>query len=265
MDIRNLFNRKDRELSKAELIKEIKSKKLPQHVAIIMDGNGRWAKKRNLPRVAGHRQGVEALRETIKLTSELDIKYLSLYAFSTENWKRPKQEVNALMGLLVEYLKKEINELNENGVKINIIGDISGLPDEAQREVINAIKKTEDNKKLVVNIALNYGSRLEITRAVKKLFNDIRDNKVSIDDINEDMFSEYLDTSGIPDPDLLIRTSGEYRLSNFMLYQLAYTEFYFTDKNILWPDFDRITYLKILKEYQNRKRRYGGIELGEYE
>lgn len=246
-----------------DLLEAVISKPLPKHVAIIMDGNGRWAKKRNLPRVAGHRQGVEAIRDTIKLTSELDIKYLSLYAFSTENWKRPKAEVNALMGLLVEYLQKEIDELHKNDVRIKVIGDITGLPPEAQREVYKAIEKTNNNQKLQVNIALNYGSRVEIIKGIKKIIKDIEKGKIISEDITDKLFASYLDTCGVPDPDLLVRTSGEYRLSNFMLYQLAYTELYFTDKDILWPDFDRIQYLTALIEYQNRQRRYGGIEIGE--
>lgn len=265
MDFKAFFKTKRNKCNVAmDLMETVLSKPLPNHVAIIMDGNGRWAKKRNLPRVVGHRQGVEAIRDIITTTSDLNIKYLSLYAFSTENWKRPKAEVSALMNLLVEYLQKEIDELHENGVKINIIGDIEGLPPEARNEVQKAVNKTKNNQKLQVNIALNYGSRIEIIRGIKKLFKDIETGVVSIDEINDETFTNYLDTNGIPDPDLLIRTSGEYRLSNFMLYQLAYTELYFTDKDILWPDYNRTLYLKTILEYQNRQRRYGGIEIGEH-
>ncbi len=241
------------------LMEQVKSKPLPQHVAIIMDGNGRWATRRGLPRVAGHRQGVEALREVIKTSNELGIKYLTLYAFSTENWKRPAAEVDALMALLVEYLRKEIRELNSNNVKISVLGQVEAFPDVAQREIANAVEITKNNTGLRVNIALNYGGRAEIVRAVKAIARDVLDKKVSIDDIDERLFSDYLYTANIPDPDLLIRTSGEFRLSNFLLYQVAYTELVFTDSDVLWPDFDKKAYLEAIVEYQRRQRRYGGL------
>jgi len=254
-----------KELLFNELLSKINKEKIPRHVAIIMDGNGRWAKLRGLPRVMGHRYGVEALREIIQTSSDLGIQYLTLYAFSTENWKRPASEVNALMNLLVEFLRKEIGELHQNGVKINVLGDITLLPDEARKEVLYSTDLTKNNTGLQVNIALNYGSRAEIIRGVKAIVKDCMEKNISVDDINEALFSQYLYTKGIPDPDLLIRTSGECRLSNFLLYQIAYTELYFTDASLLWPDFDKVSFIKVLLEYQRRDRRYGGISAGEEE
>lgn len=241
------------------LIEQVKSKPLPQHVAIIMDGNGRWATRRGLPRVAGHRQGVEALREVIRTSDELGIKYLTLYAFSTENWKRPAAEIDALMSLLVEYLRNEIRELNSNNVKISVLGQVEAFPTVAQREIANAVELTKNNTGLNVNIALNYGGRAEIVRAAKAIARDVLDKKISIDDIDERLFINYLYTANIPDPDLLIRTSGEFRLSNFLLYQIAYTELVFTAPDVLWPDFDKKAYLEAIMEYQRRQRRYGGL------
>jgi len=263
MSIRELLTGKTSRKSAnpaTDLYQDVLSRPIPKHVAIIMDGNGRWAQKRKLPRVAGHRQGVEALRDIIKTSSQLGIEHLTLYAFSTENWKRPQAEVQALMSLLVEYLQKEIDELHRNDVRIYMIGEISGLPQETAQEIRKAIEKTKDNKGLQVNIAINYGSRFEIIRAVRRIAQDVIDGKLRPDMINEDLFSLYLDTGGIPDPDLMIRTSGEFRLSNFLLYQLAYTELLFTDKQVLWPDFNRDRYLEAIYEYQNRTRRFGGIE-----
>ncbi|MBM7581415.1 undecaprenyl diphosphate synthase [Caldicoprobacter guelmensis] len=241
------------------LMEQVRSKPLPQHVAIIMDGNGRWATRRGLPRVAGHRQGVEALREVIRTSDELGIKYLTLYAFSTENWKRPAAEIDALMSLLVEYLRKEVRALHSNNVKISVLGEVNAFPPVAQKEIIKAVELTKDNTGLWVNIALNYGGRAEIIRAVKAIAKDVVDNKISIDDIDEQLFSNYLYTANIPDPDLLIRTSGEFRLSNFLLYQVAYTELVFTAPDVLWPDFDKKAYLEAIVEYQKRQRRYGGL------
>ncbi|HOB20280.1 MAG TPA: isoprenyl transferase [Candidatus Atribacteria bacterium] len=241
----------------------VKSKPIPVHVAIIMDGNGRWAKKHKLPRIAGHRRGVEALRDIISTSSELGIKYLTLYAFSTENWKRPKDEVNALMSLLVEFLRKEVAELHRNSVKIYVLGDIGRLPEAARTEVQHAMDLTRANSGLQVNIALNYGSRAEILKAIKSIVQDVTSKRLAFDDITEQTISQYLDTGGIPDPDMLIRTSGEYRISNFLLYQIAYTELVFTDKNVFWPDFTREKYLEAIIEYQGRVRRYGGLDTGE--
>ncbi|MFO7153377.1 MAG: isoprenyl transferase [Caldicoprobacter oshimai] len=253
--------RNTNEADLSALMEQVKSKPLPQHVAIIMDGNGRWATKRGLPRVAGHRQGVEALREVIKTSDELGIKYLTLYAFSTENWKRPASEIDALMSLLVEYLRREIRELNSNNVKISVLGQVEAFPTVAQREIAKAVELTKNNTGLNVNIALNYGGRAEIVRAAKAIARDVLDKKISIDDIDERLFSSYLYTANIPDPDLLIRTSGEFRLSNFLLYQVAYTELVFTAPDVLWPDFDKKAYLEAIMEYQGRQRRYGGLDV----
>ena len=241
------------------LFAAVKGKPLPDHVAVIMDGNGRWAKARHLPRVAGHRQGVEALREIITVTGDLGIGYLTLFAFSTENWKRPVQEVEALMSLLVEYLSREIETLHQNGIRIHLLGELSGLSEAPRRAVEAALTRTADNTKLQVNIAINYGSRYEIIKAVQGLMTDALAGRITPDSVDPSVFSMYLDTRGIPDPDLLIRTSGEYRLSNFLLYQLAYTELHFTESNIYWPDFDRLRYLQVLQAYQHRQRRYGGL------
>lgn len=261
MGLKDLFIGKNKKYKEhMDAYSMIQAKSVPKHVAIIMDGNGRWAKKHQLPRIAGHRQGVEALRNIIQTTSQLGISYLSLYAFSTENWKRPKTEVKALMSLLVEFLQKEIYELHKNNVKIFMLGDIDGLPADTKAEVLRAMEMTKENKGLQVNIAINYGSRFEMIKAVKYIIQDISNGNITIEDINEELFSQHLDTKGIPDPDLLIRTSGEYRLSNFLLYQLAYTELVFTEKEVLWPDFTKEKYLETILQYQNRTRRYGGID-----
>lgn len=236
---------------------ELSTEKLPKHVAFIMDGNGRWATKKFLPRLAGHKAGVEQLRDVIKYSSDIGIEYVTFYAFSTENWKRPKSEVDGLMNLLVSFLKKEIDALHKNKVKIVILGDINELPDKARNEVLSAIEKTKDNSGLTCSIALNYGGRDEILRAVANIASEVSKGFIGLEDINSTLFESKLYTSGIPDPDLMIRTSGELRLSNYLLWQLAYAEFYFTDT--FWPDFDRVEYIKALKEYQNRQRRYGKI------
>ncbi|KAB3531348.1 isoprenyl transferase [Alkaliphilus serpentinus] len=233
------------------------NEKLPQHIAIIMDGNGRWAKKRFLPRTLGHKAGVEALRDIIKTASNTKIAYLTLYAFSTENWNRPNDEVSALMELLVEYLRKEGEELHSNNIKINTIGDIDGLPEFARKEVLRAKELTKNNTGLWVNIALNYGGRDEIVRGIKRIAKDIKEDKISIEDINQEVFSSYLETANMPDPDLLIRTSGEYRFSNFLIWQSAYTELWFTD--ILWPDFRGEDLLMAISDFQKRERRFGKV------
>lgn|SRR5690554_104807 len=242
-----------------DLFNLVKEKEIPEHIAIIMDGNGRWAKKKRLPRIAGHRKGVEILRDVIKTASELKVKHLTLYAFSTENWKRPKPEVDALMSLLVEFFNKEIDELHMNKVKIQAIGDISKLPEKAKAATIQAINKTKENNGLQLNIAINYGGRAEIVRAIKAMIQDVHSGNLSIDSIDQDLISDYLYTKGIPDPDMLIRTSGEYRISNFLLYQIAYTEFVFTSSDVLWPEFNRERFLESILEFQGRKRRYGGL------
>ncbi len=226
---------------------------LPVHVAIIMDGNGRWAKKRGLPRAAGHRAGVERVRTIIRMSSDIGIKYLTLFAFSTENWKRPDDEVSVLMGLLLEYLKKELAELHEKNVRIMTLGDLSKLPKEVKDEIERAKRTTKDNTGLTVNMAVNYGGRQEIVDALKKAVSEGK----SAGEIDEKYVSSLLSTAGQPDPDLIIRTSGETRISNFLLYQMAYAEFYFPDK--LWPDFDEAEYRKALDVFVSRDRRFGGV------
>lgn len=231
---------------------------LPKHIAIIMDGNGRWAKKRFLPRTAGHKVGVERVRDVIQTVYDLKIKHLTLYAFSTENWKRPEDEVGVLMNLLASYLKKEINELDEKGVKIKVLGELDRIPVKIREEIESSVERTKNNNSLTFNIALNYGSRMEIVRGVKNAIKDYENGIIDIDDINEESFKDYLYTEGQPDPDLMIRTSGEYRLSNFLLYQLAYSEFIFTDT--AWPDFGKEKLIEVIKEYQKRDRRFGGVK-----
>lgn len=239
------------------LIDNIDLSNIPTHIAIIMDGNGRWAKERLLPRTLGHKAGVEAIRSVIKEGSNLGVKHITLYAFSTENWKRPKLEVEALMNLLNTYLKKELKELHENNVKITTIGDIEVLPIKSLEAVNNAINITKDNTGLNLNIALNYGSRNDIKNAVIDIVKNCKSGKIDIEDINEDMISNYLSTKSIPDPDLIIRTSGEQRLSNFLMWEAAYSEFYFTD--VHWPDFNKTELQKAIYVYQNRDRRFGGL------
>lgn len=236
---------------------ELDLNKLPVHVAIIMDGNGRWAKKRFLPRAAGHRAGMYKVKTIIRMSSDIGIKHLTLYAFSTENWKRPKEEVGALMSLLIEFLQKELDEMHERGVVFRTIGDISKLPQAVIDVLENAKQKTRNNTGLTLNIALNYGSRIEIANATKQIAAEVKAGTLAIEDITQDTISGHLETAGQPDPDFMIRTSGEERLSNYLLYQLAYAEFYFTP--VYWPDFDEREYEIALLEYQNRQRRYGGL------
>ncbi len=230
---------------------------VPEHIALIMDGNGRWAKKRSLPRLAGHKAGVEALRSVIERGGDLGVKHMTFYAFSTENWKRPEDEVIGLMNLLVAYLKSETKKLHDNNIKINVIGDTSRLPKLAQNELRKSMDLTKNNNSLTVHIALNYGSRNEILTAVKNISESVKNGSVNIDDITEDTISENLYTANVPDPDLLIRTSGEVRLSNFLLWQLAYTEFIFTD--MYWPDFDGDALENAIGEYNHRHRRFGKL------
>lgn len=232
--------------------------RIPKHIAIIMDGNGRWAKAKGLPRSFGHRAGVETIRKIIKECNKIGVKYLTLYAFSTENWKRPQEEVGALMNLLVEYLKGEFDELNKNGVVINHIGDISKLPKKCVDELVAAYEKTKNNTGVVMNLALNYGGRDEIVLGIKNIINDLQNNRISLNSLDEKMFSKYLYTKNMPDPDLVIRPSGEQRLSNFLLWQCAYSEFWYS--NINWPDFTEKDLHKAIFDYQNRDRRYGGIK-----
>lgn len=229
---------------------------MPRHIAIIMDGNGRWAAARKLPRIAGHRRGAEAVRRTVEACRELGIDYLTLYAFSSENWKRPRTEVEDLMGLLRLYLRREVAELDENNVRLTVIGDRSRLAADILSLIDEAEEKTRDNTGMVLVLALNYGAQAEILGAVKEIAKAYRDGRVELDDITEEVFSKYLYTVELPDPDLLIRTSGEQRLSNFLLWQSAYSELVFTD--VLWPDFDKDVLLKALADYGARERRYGG-------
>lgn len=230
---------------------------IPQHVAFIMDGNGRWAKRKGLPRLVGHNAGTETLKKIVKESKRLGIRYITFYAFSTENWKRPSDEVDGLMNILVKFIKSEIDEINENNIRINILGDIIKLPSYAKEQVEYALELTRNNTSMDFNIALNYGGRDEILRAVKTVVNDVEAGKIVVDDLNESLFSDYLYTHGMPDPDLLIRTSGELRLSNFMLWQLAYSEFTF--EKVLWPDFDELSLQKAIYEYQKRNRRFGAV------
>lgn len=230
---------------------------VPQHVAIILDGNGRWAKKKHLPRNMGHVQGSKTVEKIVEDAHNLGIKYLTVYAFSTENWKRPQNEVDALMKLLRDYLKTCIKRASKNNMKVRVIGDITGLSNDLQDKIIELEKATAENTGINFTIALNYGSRDEMVRAMKHMAEDLEAGKILKKDITEDTFSKYLDTKGLPDPDLMIRTSGEERLSNFMLWQLAYTEFYFTD--VLWPDFNKKELKKAIEYYNGRDRRFGGI------
>jgi len=230
---------------------------MPKHVAFIMDGNGRWAKKRGLPRLVGHNAGTETLKRIVKESKKLGIPYVTFYAFSTENWKRPSDEVNGLMNILVKFIQSEINEIHENNIKVNILGDVDRLPDFAKEQVHFALELTAHNTEMQFNIALNYGGRDEIIRGIKLIHQDLLDGKILPDQIDEALFSNYLYTSGMPDPDLLIRTSGEVRLSNFLLWQLAYSEFSF--EKVLWPDFDEMAFRNAIYEYQKRNRRFGSV------
>lgn len=231
---------------------------LPRHVAIIMDGNGRWAQNRNLPRSAGHAAGTEALRDIIRASNDWGIEALSLYAFSTENWARSKEEVNALMALLVKYFNSEIDELDEKNVRIRILGDIDGLPKLQRDTVRSAMERTADNTGLKLNIALNYGGRAEIVRSAKMLAEQAVRGEIKAEDISEALFDSTLYTAGLPDVDLLIRTSGEVRTSNFLPWQTAYAEMIFDP--VLWPDYDKAHYLKNLCQYASRERRFGGVK-----
>ena len=238
-------------------IEELKKNSIPEHVAIIMDGNGRWAAKRKLPRSAGHQAGVEALRDVIEACLDLEINFLTVYSFSSENWQRPQEEVNFLLNLFLESLKKELDDLHKNGVKILLVGQREIIPSKVIKAFEDAEKKTAKNKKLFFNIAFNYGSRQEIIGAVKEIHKAAKKNEIDIEKLDEKTFSGYLFTKGCPDPDFLIRTSGEYRISNYLLWQIAYTEFYFV--KTLWPDFKRKEFLKAIYYYQKRNRRFGGL------
>jgi undecaprenyl diphosphate synthase len=234
-----------------------KDRIVPQHLAIIMDGNGRWAKKRGLPRVAGHSQGGNNLKNILRYCQEIGIKYLTVYAFSCENWGRPQMEVEFLMGLFERLLKKELDEMDREGVKINLIGNIASLPSSLQKQIQIAVDRTKNNSKIDLNLAIDYGGRQEIVRACRHIAEKIRSQELLPEEINENTFKRYLYTHNLPDPDLLIRTSGEMRLSNFLLWQMAYTEIYVTD--VLFPDFDRTELDRALLIYRGRDRRFGKL------
>lgn len=242
---------------KVPTVKELKKNSMPIHVAIIMDGNGRWAVKRKLPRIAGHRAGVKTLKEAVMTSIELGIKYLTVYAFSSENWQRPQQEIKALMDLFVETLEKELDSLYRNGVKLVLVGRREFIPPRVLKSFEYAEQRTKNNSRLVLNIAFNYGSRQEIITAVKRIYKDLQENRLKLEELEENVFSRFLYTRDCPDPDLLIRTSGEYRLSNFLMWQIAYTELYFI--KTLWPDFNKRHFLKAIYNYQRRNRRFGRI------
>jgi undecaprenyl diphosphate synthase len=241
-----------------DLILEVKKKEIPTHVAFIMDGNGRWAKRRGLPRSAGHQAGVKILKEIVKISKELGIKYITTYAFSTENWKRPEKEVNFLMKLFEKVFLEELEKLNQEGVKVNIIGYKERLPQGVKDKVEQAMERTKNNDTLVLNIALDYGGRSEIIESVRNIGKSLIDSEISLEDIDEKLISQGLYTNQQPDPDLLIRPGGEKRISNFLLWQLAYTELYFTD--VYWPDFNKVAFLEVIKDYQQRERRFGGLK-----
>ena len=234
--------------------------KIPDHIAIIMDGNGRWAKARGMPRAVGHERGVEALRRTVEAAQEIGLKNLTVYSFSTENWRRPVAEVNALFGLLKAYVKRDLNRLASEGVRVRILGTRAGLPDDIRELVDRAEARTAKNDAFNLCIAFNYGGREEVVRAARKLAEDMASGARDEEDVNEETFATYLDTSDIPDPDILIRTSGEYRLSNFLIWQAAYAELVFMD--VLWPDFGKDQLLEASYIYHTRERRFGGLASG---
>lgn len=237
------------------LIDKIDKTKIPQHVAIIMDGNGRWAKSRDKMRLAGHNQGAKTLKNVADVAAKIGIKYLTVYAFSSENWNRPQNEVSGLMNLLVASIDNEMEELNRKGVKFNVIGDIKKLPENVKDKVENVIEKTKSNKNFNIIIALSYSGRSEIVEATRKIALQVKNGIIDCDEISESLFQDFLYTRHFPDPELLIRTSGEERISNFLLFQIAYTEIYFTD--VLWPDFSDDDLYKAIISYQNRERRFG--------
>lgn len=240
-----------------DLFSQINLDNAPKHIAIIMDGNGRWAKKQGQMRLYGHSIGVESVRGTLKAAQKMGVKYLTLYAFSTENWNRPKEEVDGLMNLLVQTIANEVDELNESGVRLLSIGNDHELPEYCQEELKSAMERTKHNDNINLVLALNYSSRWEIKHAMKCFAADVKAGKVTAEEMSDELMATYLTTKGIPDPELLIRTSGEYRISNFLLWQIAYTEFHFTD--ILWPDFRDHDLYKAVLDYQTRERRFGQV------
>jgi undecaprenyl diphosphate synthase len=246
------------ELSESQLLAQIDLDRLPQHIAVIMDGNGRWARRRRLPRIAGHRAGIRAVRQVVEACARLGVPYLTLYAFSVENWKRPQSETKLLMALLREYLRKEIAELNRQNIRLWAIGRTEELPRAVQQDLQSALTKTGRNSGMRLTLALNYGGRTELVDAIRKLAEKVRHNGAMT--IDESTIGEHLYTNGLPDPDLLIRTSGELRLSNFLLWQVAYSEIWVTET--LWPDFTQKDLFQAIVDYQKRERRYGGLGVG---
>jgi undecaprenyl diphosphate synthase len=238
-----------------DLLENIDATNLPKHLAIIMDGNGRWAKQKGLLRALGHESGTKSVKKIIEASAKLGIDFLTLYAFSTENWNRPKLEVETLMKVLINSLKKELKTLQENDIKLNAIGNLEKLPKSAQKELLDVINKTKDNTQMTLTLALSYGSREEIVSAVKNICSKVKNNIISIDAIDDFIINEHLYTQNLPDVDLLIRTSGEHRISNFLLWQIAYAELYFTD--VLWPDFKEQDLYEAIISYQKRERRFG--------
>ncbi len=238
-------------------ISNIDKDKLPKHIAVIMDGNGRWAKLHGKPRVFGHKNGVKSVREVSEAAAELGVQYLTLYAFSTENWSRPALEISALMGLLVETIRNEVSTLNENNIKLEAIGDISKLPARSYKALLEGIEKTKNNTGLTLVLALNYSSRWELTTAMKRVAHEVKEGRLDPEQINEHLITSNLGTANYPDPELLIRTSGEQRISNYLLWQIAYSELYFTD--IYWPDFRKEHFYEAIIDFQQRERRFGKI------
>ncbi len=249
---------KSRSESDAKLQEELKSSgQIPAHIAIIMDGNGRWARKKGLPRVAGHKRGVDTVKEIVEACAQVGVQYLTLYTFSIENWLRPRDEVSTLMRLLVNSLKNRCQELMDNDIRLNAIGNVGTMPKEVQKELNEAFEKTKNNKRMVLNLALSYSGRWELIEAVKDIAKLAAEGKITPEEIDEKIISNHLTTKSIPDPDLLIRTSGEFRVSNFLLWQIAYTEFYISD--VYWPDFKRKHLYEAIKSFQKRERRFGRV------
>lgn len=240
------------------ILEKIDLDKLPKHVAIIMDGNGRWARKRLMPRFQGHRNAIKAVRTTVETAAELKLTALTLYAFSTENWTRPKKEISILMDLFAEYLQKELDNMMQNNIQLRVIGDRAGLPAFLEGPLTKTLSSTSQNNGMVLNLAVNYGGRAELIRAMQMILEKDREEKIQLEAIDEDFISQYTYTPDLPDPDLIIRTSGELRISNFLLWQSAYSEFYSTE--VLWPDFNKEIFFEALYEFQQRQRRIGGIE-----
>ncbi len=238
-----------------EYLEKIDKTNIPQHIAVIMDGNGRWAKAHSMPRIFGHKNGVKSVREISEAAAEVGVRYLTLYAFSTENWSRPKLEVSALMGLLVETIRAEVSTLNKNNIRLLSIGDISKLPKKSNKALLEGVERTKDNTGLTLILALNYSSRWEITSAMKNIAKQCVDGELNVENIDEKLISRNLETASFPDPELLIRTSGEQRISNFLLWQIAYSELYFTE--VFWPDFRKHHLFEAIVSYQSRERRFG--------